>query len=123
MDLRLKAESIPELGGGGKVIGKRLIKAASSVRAGRSVIDIGPWLGSTTAFLALGIMQSGADVEIHSYDIWTIKDALYQKKAAKYNGLHFEIGRNILPDWRNNVRQFPVKIIPHKTDIVDADYV
>jgi hypothetical protein len=116
------ARSIPELGHGGKEIEKCLIGYASTCKDGSAIVEFGPWLGSSTSFLALGVMKSRRDVLIQSYDNW-IASPDYVEKAKTYNDLNFEEGQELLPVFIKNVSQFPVSINPVKGDILKSCHI
>jgi len=120
MTLREHADLIPELGGGGKTCGDLLIRLASQVAPGTAIVDIAPWLGSTTAYLAIGAKESGATV--HAFDRWVI-DEEYRVKAERYNKLKFQVGEDILPLWLRNLQPFlDTIIVPHQGDLHDATW-
>ena len=121
MNLRKHADSIPELGGGGRTCGDKLIKLAAAVPSGQMIVEIGPWLGSASAHLALGIMRGGHDVELHAFDIWHI-DKHWQEKASRHNNIDFPIGLDLEPGWRCNMELFPVKWHAHKGDVRRAKW-
>jgi len=121
MNLRKHADSIPELGGGGRTCGDKLIELAAAVPSGQMIVEIGPWLGSASAHLALGMMRGGHDVELHAFDIWHI-DEHWQEKALKHNNIDFPIGLDLEPGWRCNMKPFPVKVFSHKGDICHAKW-
>ena len=119
MNLRDRADRIPCLGEGGRTCGDRLIDLASKVPAGQAIVDVAPWLGSTTAYLALGIIRSGNGCALHAFDRWIV-DAEYKKKAARYHHMNLDLGRNLLPAWEKNVKPFGVSLYPHRGDIREA---
>jgi len=121
MNLRKHADSIPELGGGGRTCGDRLIEFAAAVPKGQAIVEIGPWLGSASAYLALGIIQGGYDVELHAFDIWYISEH-WQEKARRHNDLDFPIGTDLEPMWRYNMESFPVSYFSHKCDVRRAKW-
>lgn len=112
------ADSIPELGYGGKSIKKELIEYASKVESGYSIIDIGPYMGSTSAYLSIGVMKSGNIVKIHSYD----KFIMYRDmalKAKKFNGMEFKEGDNFMDVYVYNTLPFAKYITVEKSDCLD----
>lgn len=117
---RERADRIPELGGGGKTCGDLLIRLASEVAPGEAIVDIAPWVGSTTAYLAIGAKESGATV--HSFDRWVI-DEEYRAKAERHNKLTFQLGEDIFPVWSRNLDPFlDARIVPHRGDIRNATW-
>lgn len=119
MNIRQVADRIPDLGHGGHDVGETLIRLAKAVPDGQAIVDIAPWLGSTTAYLALGVIQAGTWNTIHAFDLWEASPD-YVKKARKYNGLDLEPGQNLLPLWNQNMRPFNVAVRPHRGDIQKA---
>ena len=78
-ELKKIAGSIPDLGRGGASVKNELTLAAFAVKNNRIIIDIAPYMGSTTAYIGLGAYMSGNNVKIYSYDLW-IADKHYVKK-------------------------------------------
>ncbi len=118
MDLWSHAKGIPDLGAGGRSCGTALAALAREVQRG-VVIDIGPWMGSTTAYLALGVIEGGHQVSIHAFDLWTASD-VWTEKAKAYNGIEFEPDEDLQSRWARNVRPFVdagARIMPHKGDM------
>jgi hypothetical protein len=116
-----RATSIPELGGGGATIGPELCWRAGDVLDGECIVDVGPWLGSTTAYLAMGVVETGWKVPIHSYDRWTVyygmsKNAFRQSKTIMPN-----VGESFYKCWAANVADLGVEIIPHKGDVYETE--
>lgn len=110
------ADKIPELGHGGKATKNYLVKYAQATRLGRAIIDIGPFLGSTTAYLAIG---AGSKNQIHSYDLW-IADEGYTRKAKTQLGIELKQGSNLYSLWCKNIKPWNTNIYPHKEDIGKA---
>lgn len=108
-----RAISIPELGGGGAVVAPELVRLASEVPHGQCIVETGPWMGSTTAYLAIGASMNDGEPIIHSYDLWMIT-ADFAKKALKYNGLTFHDGQDVKRFWKQNVSGFYRHIIGHQ---------
>ena len=112
---------IPELGYGGKTIGNDLIEYASKIPSGFSIVDIGPYLGSTTIHLGAGVNKSGNDVIIHAYDRWIMDDGM-DTKAKKFNGIDFNHGQDVLDIYRKNINPIKDIVIIHPCNILDASY-
>ena len=115
-DLRTLADSIPDLGHGGRRIADTLIRLAGAVRSDRAIVDIGPYLGSTTAYLALG----SRGVPIHAYDTWDATICDLRAKARRYHGQ--ELPDDLLPLFLKNVMPWISRIHQHKGDLFDARY-
>src|SRR5262245_66502353 len=69
-DLEVLADQIPSMGGA--TIGAFLRLLARQAAAGSAIVEVGTWLGSGTARLALGVRDRGpeASLDIHCYDAW-----------------------------------------------------
>lgn len=113
------ADKIPELGHGGKATKNYLIKYAENTRSGRAIVEIGPFIGSSTAYLAIG---AGAKNQIHSYDLW-LADPGYVKKARTQLGIDLKPGSDIYPIWCKNIKPWNTNIYPHKEDIAKAFWI
>jgi hypothetical protein len=120
--LKKYAAAIPDLGQGGKTIRATLTMAATLSPNDSSIIDIAPYLGSTTAYLGLGANLSGNKITIHSVDKW-LTDKDYLEKAIKYHPeITFYMNEDIQPRWDKNINPFRSKncsIIGTKTDVID----
>ncbi|HET6499030.1 MAG TPA: hypothetical protein VFH17_08280 [Coriobacteriia bacterium] len=133
-NLRALADAIHDLGHGGRRIADTLIRLAGAVPPGQAIVDIGPYLGSTTAYLALG-----SDREIHAYDTWDATICDLRGKARQYHGQ--ELPDDLLPLFIANLAPFrPVlgglggaqwdartvmraPILANKGDLFDAAYI
>ncbi len=102
--LRKRAAEIPHMGG--LTIGPILQDLAAAVKPGHAIVEVGAWLGSGTAQLALGAMKSGA--KMHVYDKWTATATEIEKARAR--GLCLRPGDNLLPHVRKVLDEFPVDI-------------
>lgn len=114
LTLRQRADAIPELGHGGRVIADVLMSLAAKVRPGESIVDIGPYLGSTTAYLALG---APAGTPIHAYDAWNANICDLHAKAKQYHGM--TIPDDFLPIYLKNIEPFSANVITHRCDMMD----
>lgn len=122
MTLRDYADRIPDLGAGGKSCGDKLIRHAAAVKNGQAIVDIAPFLGSTSAYLALGIIQGCNGVDLHAFDLWEA-DAHYCRMAKKYCGVELTEGEDLEIRWRKNMRPFEgVYHFPHKGDVQEAEW-
>lgn len=116
-DLRKLADAIPDLGHGGRELADLLIEAAARVPRGQSIVDIGPYLGSTTAYLALGARPG---VVIHAYDTWDAGICGMREKARRYHGL--DLPDDFLPLFERNLRPFGRTILVHVGDVRGATW-
>lgn len=114
--LQERARSIVTTGIGGKDIGRDLTALAQAVKPGQAIVDLGPFLGSTTAYLALGAVPG---VSIHAYDLWDASKAKMRAKAAR-NGV--KLADDFLPMYLDNVRPFGVPVVPHRQSISEATW-
>lgn len=110
------ADSIPSLGHGGKEISNYLMEAARSLSTGNDIIEIGPWLGSATSYLALGLRYSdNYKSTIHCYDRW-LADSVFSNKALTAHGINFELNENILPYFKKNISPFGINYKTYRGD-------
>lgn len=115
-DLWRAAEQIPDLGGGGSTIAPTLVQLSSEVSRNRVIVDIAPFLGSTTAWLALGSAAFGSDAPIHSFDRWEVEPDL-RKRAWKHARVELPESGSFWQLWAQNVANLPIEITPHKGDV------
>lgn len=74
-DIKILANKIPEMGNGGRKIKGFLFNAAKEVKQGNAIVDIAPFLGSTTAFLSRGLIDAGNKASrIYAIDKWEIEE-------------------------------------------------
>ena len=110
------AESFPSMGG--REIGGRLECLAAAVPAGQAIVEVGSWLGSGTAHLALGANYSGAP--IHCFDRWRANEE--EAKKAREFGIPLERGQDTLPWVEERLEPFGAEIHYHKGRLLDADW-
>lgn len=72
--------------------------AAAPARA--IFVEVGCWQGRSTAFLAVEILESGKDVELHCVDIWPAEPALDAQSAC----LKERFEANLSPAVENGLR-------------------
>lgn len=107
------AARIPSMGG--QAIGDRLRRASAEVEEGHSIVEVGSWLGSGTAYLALGVRDSGRDIPLHSFDEWRCR-ATHLDKARAW-GVEFRENQDTLPWVRDALAPLGVPIQFHQGDI------
>jgi hypothetical protein len=118
-----RAASIPELGGGGATIAPTLVKLAREVDPRYTIADIGPFLGSTTAYLVMGRMLGGATgAPIHCYDRWFASDA-YRDKAWSKLKLALPRRESFWRMWAESVIDLPCDIHSEVGDVYAGDSV
>lgn len=115
------ADTIQELGYGGKSIKNYLIEYARGVKSGQAIIDIGPYMGSTTAYLAIGVMQSGHDVEINSFDKFIMYPDM-RRKANDFNGIEFKDNECFIDLYKYNIKPFDEYVFVRKCDCLDIEW-
>lgn len=122
-NLRHYIDLIPSLGHGGKSIGNFLIDSAMNSRDYTDIIDLGPWLGSTTAHLAYGVTLSEKkkDIRIISYDRW-IATQTYKKRAKVHHDIEYELDQDLLPIFKENIAPFKKMVKPKQGDIIECKY-
>jgi hypothetical protein len=115
------ADKIPSLGGGGKGIKKYLIKYASQVKRDRSIIELGPWLGSATAYICIGIILGGHDYDYHVWDKWEMVEPFISRAKLKH-GIDFKNSDDIYNLFYKNIQLFGVYINVHRESILDIKW-
>lgn len=116
-----RATQIPELGGGGATIGPELFRLAGQVPRNRCIVDVGPWLGSTTAYLAMGVTEAASEVPIHSYDRWQVFSTMRTNAYRQSKTTMPRVGESFFADWAANVIDLGVDIVPHQGDVYLTD--
>lgn len=109
---------IPSMGG--YEIGAYLQDEASKAQSGQSIVELGTWLGAGTSQLALGVLQSGNNVEIHCYDLFIAFSSQIEK--AKLKGVSLKENQDILPLVKNFLNPFNIQIYYHVGNILDQTY-
>jgi len=86
------AATVPELGHGGQSIKDYLVKYASQVSPRYDIVDIAPWFGATTVYMAIGLISNGNHgTKINSYDLWKM-DKTYIGKMKSRHGINYPEG-------------------------------
>ncbi len=114
MTLEQRAASIPHMGA--KNIGAHLSGWAAGCKS--NIVECGSWLGSGTAYLAIGAKQSGA--KLHIFDKWRANDDEV-RKAEKF-GFALLSGQDTLPLVRKMLEPFGVDITFTQGQILDATW-
>jgi len=112
MTLEQRAAAIPHMGA--RNIGKQLTDWASQCKS--SIVECGSWLGSGTAYLAIGAARSGA--KLHAFDNWKARDSEVEK-AEKF-GFALASGQDTLPLVAKLLQPFGVDITFNQGPIIDA---
>lgn len=107
------AEQIPSMGG--LKIGDFLRGAArDDAIPGTAIVELGSWLGSGTAQLALGLRDRKDDhgIAIHCFDRWEADESEVAKASAA--GLDIAVGQDTLPVVKDLLAPFDVPISYHQ---------
>lgn len=94
---------------------------AADVPAGSMIVEVGAWLGACTAFLALGVTDSGRDNVIHVFDRFEAMPSETEK--AKSWGVVLYEGEKTQGCFDNFIQPFRgVKIVKHVGNIKKAKW-
>lgn len=97
--------------------------AANRVDGRGAVIDLGSWLGSTTAWLAQGLAANSSEAVRHTtieaYDLFTWSS---DYDAFSPRGFRFSHGESFLPLFRANVRPWLKQIRIHEGDLAQVTW-
>jgi len=104
----------------GREIGAELRMWASESIPGTSIVELGTWLGAGTEQLALGVEDSGKDVEIHCFDRFEVRGSEIEKAAR--DGVTLENKQDTLPLVKENLEKYKTKIIYHKENITNIEW-
>jgi len=118
--LEKKALEIPSMGG--RAIGEFLQQAALNARHNTNIIEIGAWLGSGTAQLALGTLKrvDPHALQIHTYD--RFEATAIEVEKARLRGINLSAMQDTLPEVQQFLSGFGDQIHFHKTDLAAAAY-
>lgn len=117
-ELAALALTIPEMGA--HKLATVFRDSAARVEAGQAIVEVGAWLGASTAHLALGVLAAGQAVPIHVFDRWRVNPAQVEK--ARRFGLDLARDENSLPHFERNLAPFGVDVVPHQGEIEDASW-
>lgn len=122
MNYRQYAEQIPSLGHGGITTKDIIRKYVGALKDNDVIIDIGSYLGSTTAIAAAELIEKNINAEIHCYDPWIVDENL-RHKMAFHNNIKLNTGEDLLPIFSAYLEIFnQIKIHKHKQSILDAKW-
>ena len=117
-DLEAAAARIPSMGG--RKLAPLLREAARRAPGGTAIVEVGCWIGSGTAQLALGIRgRERPDVALHSFDRWRTTHPGQIARAAR-EGLRLEPSEDTLPRVRRSLEPFGVPVRFHRGEIEHA---
>jgi predicted O-methyltransferase YrrM len=95
-------------------------EAVRSAPSPSHFVEVGAWLGRSTAFLARAIIRSGKDIRLDVVDTWegTPGEAVYEPMLRRYSGQ----ARNVLPVFLDFMEQAGVRgvINPMMMNSVEA---
>lgn len=109
---------IPAMSGNG--IGPWLQDIAAGVRAPHCIVEVGPWLGANTAFMAAGTADHTPPAPIHAYDLFKAQGDEVRKAAAQ--GLDIALGADTRPLVQSLIAPFGGDVRLHKGDILDVTW-
>jgi hypothetical protein len=112
--LKSKAAEIPNMETA--AIGPRLIHYAKFAPEGTSIVEMGSWLGCSTAFLLLGAEGK----IVHSFDRFSALKS-ETEKASRF-GVKIKVNQDTLPIVKENLKDFPENIVFHKGGIETAKW-
>ena len=95
-------------------------QSAARVQAGQAIVEVGAWLGASTAHLALGTLAGGKNVPIHVFDRWRV-NADQVEKARRF-GLDLAVGQDSLPLFEHYLAPFGVAVVPHQGEFADTEW-
>jgi hypothetical protein len=114
------ARATPAMQDGGRATGDELVRAAREVSPGLPIVELGSWLGSGTAHLALGVLDGRGRSQIVTFDRWVARKGQRAKAAAQ--GVEFAEEQDTLPWVVESLRPFGVSIEFRKGDLLDASW-
>lgn len=114
------AEKIPSLGSGGYKIRKRLMEYAEKCEEETSILEVGSFLGSATAYICIGIQNSKKKINLWCCDKW-VADKIYQSRVKRHLNIDFELDQDLLPVFEKNIEVFnDVLVQTHKGDFSEV---
>lgn len=101
------ADKIPDLGYGGKTVKDDLMFYSSRVKKDRSIVDIAPCFGSTTAYIHCGQEINGRSlISIHSFDLWELQNDEYKHKAKKFCNVDLNSSDDFYNEYLKNIKPY-----------------
>ncbi len=107
---------IPSMGG--HCIGEFLYELGLGHQGRGEVVEVGSWLGSSCAHLALGLSESRAQAWIHCYDRFQSNESECDKARAQ--GVPLSPGQDTIQVFLDNVLPIYPRIRAHKTDLLET---
>lgn len=109
---------IPSMGG--HLIGEFLYRLARQHRGRGDVVEVGSWLGSSCAYLSLGLRDAGSTAWIHCFDRFRANEAECEK--ARRAGCDLRPGQDTEPVFREHVSSIYPRIRSHKVDLREISW-
>lgn len=106
---------IPSMGG--DLIGEYLYRLGREHRGQGDVVEVGSWLGSSCAHVALGLRDAGSKAQIHCFDRFHASDPECVK-AANF-GVELTPAQDTEPVFHKHVDWIYPRIRSHKIDVRD----
>ena len=100
---------------GGRGIGAYLYELGLGHQGRGSVVEVGSWLGSSCAYVSLGLKDAGSAAPVHCFDRFTYLG----EKAELVGHLGLELNQDLVPVFQSYVLPVYSNIHAHKTDILD----
>lgn len=113
IDLEKHAASIPSLGYGGRCVAPQLRHYAAQVKPGHAIVELGPWLGSASAYLCLGRIDGGGVAEHHAFDLWE-SSAVNRSRLEEFHDLPATCAANLMEMYQKNIQPFGVPVTIHR---------
>ncbi len=117
-ELEKHAASIPSLGYGGRTVAPQLRHYAAQVKPGHAIIELGPWLGSASAYLCLGRIDGGGVAEHHAFDLWESSD-VNKSRLQEFHDLPAKCAHNLMEMYQANIKPFGVPVTIHRESAWD----
>jgi len=76
------------------------------------VVEVGAWLGASSAWIAAGVRDSGVDRKAHIFDRFTLRPD-HAAKAGR------PLPRDLLPEFQKNLGPLLSYVVPHKGEVTD----
>jgi len=77
------------------------------------VVELGAWLGASTAWIAAGVRDSGCPAKAHIYDRWIWDAKQHERKAGG------PLQREMMEQFKNNLGPLLDYVEPHRGEIAD----
>jgi hypothetical protein len=85
-----------------------------------AVVDLGPWLGGSSAALACGLAGRRDGARVHSLDLFAWSEHYMSRAVAGRNLPALAEGGDFLPLFLEQTRPFAARIAPRRVDLLQA---